>query len=99
MPLTADLAVRLDASTLVEGFLNQISQSSGSLTAIPNPVDANQFASASSAGSAFAPSLILDAVNRFATVALPDLQTPATLQRIESTLTSVEGLTGGNLVG
>jgi hypothetical protein len=93
MALNAELTVRLDATSLVEGFLGQISGSSGSLNAIASPADPDQLSSASSSGGSFLPAPILDAITRFAGAALPVSDVPATIARIEATLTSIEQLT------
>src|SRR6185295_14079886 len=97
MALNAELTVRLDATSLVQGFLGQISGSSGSLNAIASPADAGQLSSASSSGGSFLPAPILDAVTRFAGAALPVSNVPATIVRIESTLASIEQLTTRDL--
>ena len=97
MALNAELTVRLDASSLVEGFLGQISGSSGSLNAIASPADPDQLSSASGSGGSFLPAPILDAITRFAGAALPVSDVPATIARIETTLTSIEQLTTRDL--
>ena len=97
MALNAELTVRLDATSLVEGFLGQISGSSGSLNAIASPADPGQLSSASGSGGSFLPAPILDAITRFAGAALPVSDVPATIARIETTLTSIEQLTTRDL--
>jgi len=42
MPLNAELTVRLDASSLVNSFIGELTGSSVSLNAIPNPTNADQ---------------------------------------------------------
>src|SRR5258708_4823989 len=93
MPLNAELTTRLDANALVQGFLGGLGGPAGSLNAIPNPADPGRLAAAGGAGGAFLPTPILDAVNRFAAVALPPSQVPDTIQLVERTLVSIEHFT------
>ena len=97
MPLTADLGAKLDASALVQTLLHDLTSSAGDLNAIADPVDPDQLASASGAGTSFLPAPILDAVGRFAGVELPGVEIPGTIQRIEDTLTAIEQLTSRDL--
>ena len=61
MALNADLTSRLDANSLVDGFLATINGSAGSLNAIEAPADEQQLAAASTSGGAFVPGPIRDA--------------------------------------
>src|SRR5262245_7910584 len=93
MALNADLTVKLDAGSLVSGFLNGLGGPSGALNAIPNPADPSKMSGATAAGGSFLPAPLLQQVSQFSGVSLPTAQIPATLARIEGTLTSLEQLT------
>jgi hypothetical protein len=97
MALNTELSLRLDASALIEAFLGQIGGSAAGFTAISAPADADRLNAAAGAGAAFLPAPILDAVRRFAATALPASDVPATLLRIETTLSSIERLTTRDL--
>jgi hypothetical protein len=93
MALNAELTVRLDAKSLVDTFLGELSGSSGSLNAIPSPASGDDLAAAEGSGGSFLAGPIREAIGGLASVGLPIPEIPATLQRIEATLAAVEGFT------
>src|SRR6185503_13901029 len=97
MALNAELTSKLDANSLVQAFLGDLSGSSGSLNAIASPASPDQLTAAAGTGNSFLPAPLLDAVGRFANVALPSAQIPATITRIETALTAIEGFTTRDL--
>jgi hypothetical protein len=97
MALNAELTVRLDATSLVQTFISDIAGSSGSLNAIATPANADQVNTASGAGGSFLAGPIRDAVTRVAGAAFPAPDVPATIQRIESALASIETFTTRDL--
>src|SRR5215472_11187014 len=99
MPLSADLATRLDATSLVQGFVGDLGTFAGSLNAIANPADPGRVSEASSAGGAFVPATILEAVTRVSGIDLPVGRVPAIVQRIESTVGVIEQLSSRNIGG
>ncbi len=97
MALNAELTSKLDANSLVQAFLGDLSGSSGSLNAIASPASPDQLTAAAGTCNSFLPAPLLDAVGRFANVALPSAQIPATITRIETALTAIEGFTTRDL--
>jgi hypothetical protein len=97
MALNTDLSSKLDAGALVQAFLGDLSGSSGSLNAIASPASDGQLTAAAGTGGSFLPAPLRDAVGRFASTALPSAQIPATVTRIETALTAIEGFTTRDL--
>ncbi|HKB67960.1 MAG TPA: hypothetical protein VKC61_19025 [Pyrinomonadaceae bacterium] len=97
MGLNADLTTKLDAGSLVQGFLAGIAGPAGSLNTIESPADSGQLAGASTSGNSFLPEPIRAALARFGNVRIGPVQAIPTLDRIQETLTSIEQLTSRNL--
>ena len=97
MGLNADLTTRLDAGSLVQGFLTGISGSAGSLNTIESPASSQDLADASTSGNAFLPEPIRAALARFGDVEIGALPAVPTLDRIQETLAAIEQLTSRNL--
>ena len=97
MGLNADLTTKLDAGSLVQGFLAGIAGPAGSLNTIESPADSQQLADASTSGNSFLPDPIRAALARFGSVQIGPAQPIPTLDRIQETLASIEQLTSRNL--
>ena len=97
MPLSADLATRLDATSLVQGFVGDLGTFAGSLNTIANPADPSRVSEASSAGGAFVPASIVEAVSRVRAIDLPVGQVPSIVQRIEGTVNLIEQLSSRDI--
>jgi len=96
MALNAELRFKLDAGTLVNAFVGQLTGSAGALTAIRSPATGAQMAQASSTGGSFVPAALLDAVSSFS-AQLPVIPGPAIVQNIEGALVAVEQFTSRDI--
>src|SRR3954454_3712107 len=97
MSLNAQLTLKLDASSLVQGLIGELSGHAGSLNAIPNPASADQMSQAGSAGGSFLPASLVQSISQAAGIALPASSIPATIAQIESVLAPIEQLTTRDL--
>ncbi len=97
MALNAELTSRLDARSLVDGFLSNVAGPAGSLSALESPVDPDLMSAASGSGGAFLSTSIRDAVSRFSALEIAPLQSLATLEKINITLAAIEQISSRDL--